>query len=126
MKIQISLAACAALAAFGANAADYVESAIETTTAVVHLPTAIPQTVAVRACAECDATNLVATADTHYFIGHTEVTLEELRQSMATVNTWAYVFYDAKQKVITRIKLDAVVNPSLEIEAKRNQKRRGN
>ena len=126
MKIRISLAVCAALAAFGANAGKYVESAIETSTTVIHLPTEIPQTVAIRACAECSARNLAATADTRYFIGHTEVTLEELRQSMASVNTGAYVFYDAKQKVITRIKLDAVVYPSLEIEAKRNQKRRGN
>ena len=58
---------------------------------------------------------------TRFFVGKQAVTLDVLRKS-AEVNAGIYVFYDAREKVITRIKLDAVLDPAV---AATPAKRRG-
>lgn len=127
MKFRIGLAACAAITGFGAaHAANYVESAVETSTALVHLPDTVPQTVSVRTCPACLAKELTANAETRYFVGKTAVALDVLRKAAAQTNTHVYVFYDAKQKVITRIRLDAVLDPASVPAATPGNKRRGN
>jgi hypothetical protein len=127
MNTRILLTACTALLLLGAaQAAEYTESAVETTTAVMHFPDSVPQRISVRACDSCLAKELEVNAKTAYFVGHSPVTLDVLRKSAASTNTWVYVFYDARQKVITRIKLAATLDPSSSVSATPVTKRRGN
>ena len=122
MNIRIPVALCAALACFAnAGAAEPVESAVESTTVLMHLPDTTPQSIAVRACAACQAKELLVDEATRFFVGKQAVTLDVLRKS-AEINANMYVFYDARQKVITRIKLDAVLDPAI---AATPAKRRG-
>lgn len=125
MNIRIHLAMCAALVFLtGAQAAELTESAIESTTSVMHLPDTTPQSIAVRSCAACAVKELLVTEDTLFFVGKSPVTLDTLRKS-AQINAGIYVFYDARTNVVTRIKLNAVLDPS-SVSTTPSTKRRGN
>ena len=107
MQIRIALSAfglAALLTAATAGATlNMVEQAIETSTMATSLPDEASGSIAVSSCAGCKPMLLQLTSKSQYFIGKTPVTYAELRAAANDSSRQLNVFYQAKDRTITRL-----------------------
>jgi hypothetical protein len=107
MQIRIALSVLgltALLAAASAGATlRMVEQAIETSTLMTSLPDDAGGSLAVSSCAGCKPVLLQLSSKSQYFIGKTPVTYAELRAAANGSSRQLNVFYQAKDRTITRL-----------------------
>lgn len=83
------------------------EQAVESSTALVTLPGAVPATISVTGCAECKAVLLRVTDKTRFFVGKQAVSLKQLRQFISgSATVGLYVFFESTSRTVTRIVVD--------------------
>ena len=107
-RIRMLLSATAlvlTLAASGAQASlRIVEQAIETSTFSVSLPDGGTGSIALKACADCTPLLLRLTPQTQYLVGRSPVSYAEfLSLARGGTGRGLGVFYDAKERTITRL-----------------------
>jgi hypothetical protein len=105
IRIALSVVGLAALlttATAGATL-NMVEQAIETSTMATSLPDDASGSIAVSSCAGCKPMLLQLSSKSQYFIGKTPVTYAELRAAANNSSRQLNVFYQAKDRIITRL-----------------------
>lgn len=80
------------------------EQAIETSTAVTSVPDDAAGSIVVKACPSCSPLLLRLTPRSRFRVGRTEVSYDEFRTLAREASARGLgVFYDAKQRTITRL-----------------------
>jgi hypothetical protein len=79
------------------------ERPIETNTAGLPLPGAVPGSMTLRPCETCTPVTLELTAAAQFFVKRKPVTFAELRQLALSSSANVVVFYDSKTNAVTRI-----------------------
>ena len=83
-----------------------LERGIETSSALVLLPSSLPGTLTVNQCAGCRSSTLSVDAQTQFFIGKAKVPLADLKSRLAGAPpTFMMVFADVKEPVARRVVL---------------------
>jgi hypothetical protein len=107
MQIRIALSVLGLAASLTAAAAGatlrMVEQAVETSTLTTSLPDDASGSIAVSACAGCKPVLLQLSSKSQYFIGKTPVTYAQLRAAANGSSRQLNVFYEAKDRTITRL-----------------------
>jgi hypothetical protein len=113
MQIRIALSVLGLAASLTAAAAGatlrMVEQAVETSTLTTSLPDDASGSIAVSACAGCKPVLLQLSSKSQYFVGKTPVTYAQLRAAANDSSRQLNVFYQAKDRTITRLVVSGVV-----------------
>jgi hypothetical protein len=81
------------------------ERPIETNTAGLPLPRAVPGSMTLRPCGTCQLVTLELTAASQFFINRKPATFAELHALALSSSANVVVFYDSTTNVVTRIAL---------------------
>jgi hypothetical protein len=81
-----------------------IEAAMETSTDLAALPTAVPSVVTARACSSCEVYVLHVNETTRFFTkGKAPASIAQLGKACGTRTVSIGLFFDPKTKVVTRI-----------------------
>lgn len=79
------------------------ETAIESNTTIVNLPSSVPTTLDFTPCDTCSLVTLRLDESARFFVGRQQVTLGELRRYAQRGPAGLDVFFSASTRVVTRI-----------------------
>jgi hypothetical protein len=106
MSIRTASLVLAGLLLAGVASAEMksTESAIESSSASLHLPRVVPGSISIAPCeGGCSPVLLQLTAQTQYFFGEKSVSLNELRELSTSPSLNVSVYFETRSKSITRI-----------------------